>query len=381
MSQKTVYINRIAKFLPGNPVANEDMEKYLGFVGGDFKSKSKVIILRNNKIKTRYYALTEEGKSTHTNAQMTANAVKSLEGGDFKLSDIQVLACGTTSADQILPSHASMVHGELGFGQSEAIGFSGSCCAGTNALKYAYMSVLSGLKDNAVATGSERFSHWMLANNFKEEAEKIRQLEENPMLSFEKDFLRWMLSDGAGAALLSNSPNKDGLSLRIDAFEITSFAYEIETCMYAGGDKEEDGSLKGWANYDQEDWVSKSLFAVKQDTRLLDKYITQLGAVTIRDTWGKHGLKADDVDWFLVHISSEFFRDKLAKQMEIQGIPVPQDKWFLNLTTVGNVGAASIYLALEELVNSGRLQKGQRVALAVPESARFAYTNVILTVV
>lgn len=381
MSLQTVYINRIAKFLPGNPIPNEDMEKYLGFVGGDFKSKSKLIILRNNKIKTRYYALTDQGKSTHTNAEMTAEAVKGLANSEFDLSDIEVLACGTTSADQILPSHASMVHGELGFGPSEAIGFSGSCCSGTNALKYAYMSVLSGLKENAVATGSERFSHWMLANNFKEEAEKIRLLEENPMLSFEKDFLRWMLSDGAGAALLSNTPNKDGISLRIDAFEITSFAYEVETCMYAGADKLEDGSLKGWANYDQDDWVNRSLFSVKQDTRLLDKYITQLGAITIRDSWTKHGWKPEDVDWFLVHISSEFFRDKLANQMELQGMSVPQEKWFLNLTTVGNVGAASIYLALEELINSGNLKKGQKVALAVPESARFAYTNILLTVV
>ena len=72
---RSVYINRIAKFLPGNPISHEEMEDYLGCVDGR-KSRSKAIILRNNKIKTRYYSRDKEGNSTHTNAELTAEAVK-----------------------------------------------------------------------------------------------------------------------------------------------------------------------------------------------------------------------------------------------------------------------------------------------------------------
>jgi 3-oxoacyl-[acyl-carrier-protein] synthase III len=378
---KAVYINRIAKFLPGNPVSNDEMEQYLGFVGGDIKSKSKPIILRNNKIKTRYYALDKNGNSTYSNAELTAEAIRKLETDDFKISDIDLLSCGTTTPDQLLPSHASMVHGKIKEKPMEAIGFSGSCCSGMNALKYGYMSVLTGYAKNAVTTGSEKFSQWMIANNYKEEAEKIRAIEENPILAFEKDFLRWMLSDGAAAVLVSDKPNKEGLSLKIDWIEICSFANEVETCMYSGGEKQPDGELKGWATYEQKEWLEKSLFSLRQDVKLLDVYIAQLGTKKYVELFKKHNVDPQSIDWFLPHISSEYFRAKVDDEMKKYGVELPQEKWFVNLTSVGNIGAASIFIALEELMNSGKLKKGQKIALTVPESARFSFANAVLTVV
>ncbi len=74
---KNVYITRLAKFLPNRPVTNDAMEKYLGLVNGS-PSKARGIVLRHNQIKTRYYALDESGRLTHTNAQLTAEAVRAL---------------------------------------------------------------------------------------------------------------------------------------------------------------------------------------------------------------------------------------------------------------------------------------------------------------
>src|SRR5580700_3839863 len=106
--EKSVYINRISKYLPGAPVSNNEMEEYLGFVGGDIKSKAKPVILRNNKITNRYYALDKSGKSTHTNTELTVEAIKRLTNEDFTLADIELLTCGTTTPDQLLPGHANM---------------------------------------------------------------------------------------------------------------------------------------------------------------------------------------------------------------------------------------------------------------------------------
>lgn len=378
---KAVYINHIGKFLPGKPVSNDEMEKYLGFVGGDMKSKSKPVILRNNKITTRYYALDEQGNSTHSNTQLTTEAIKNLSDKGFNINNIQLLTCGTTTPDQLLPGHANMVHGQLKSKAVEAISFAGSCCAGMNAFKYAYMSVLSGYTTNAVSTGSEKFSQWMLANNFKEEAEKIKAVEANPILAFEKDFLRWMLSDGAAAVLLSDQPNESGISLKIDWVEIISFANEAETCMYAGGEKTADGGMQGWATYEQHEWLDKSLFSLRQDVKLLDVTIAQLGTRRYVELLEKYKVDPKSIDWLLPHISSEYFRSKVDDEMKKYGVDVPQEKWFVNLTRVGNIGAASIFLALEELLYSGKLKKGQKIMLSVPESARFSYANALLTVV
>lgn len=376
----SVYINKIAKFLPGNPVGNDEMEEYLGFVDRR-KSKAKAVILRNNKITTRYYSKTKEGISTHTNAELTVEAIKGLCTNGFTLNDIELLTSGTTSPDQILPGHGVMVHGLLKTKPIEAISFSGSCCSGMNALKYAYMSVLTGNTNNAVTTGSEKLSTWMSAQNFEEEAIKLKEVKAEPILAFEKDFLRWMLSDGAAAALLSNKPNPNGISLKIEWIEICSFANEVDACMYVGGEKDAEGNLHGWSEYKPKEWLEKSIFAMKQDARMLDKYIAQLGTKKYVELFKKHNVDPQSIDWFLPHISSEYFRSKVDDEMKKYGVQLPQEKWFVNLSNVGNIGAASIFIALEELMNSGKLKKGQKIALTVPESARFSYANALLTVV
>ena len=66
--------------------------------------------------------------------------------------------------------------------------------------------------------------------------------------------------------------------------------------------------------------------------------------------------------------------------MKKYGVELPQDKWFINLGKVGNIGSASIFIALEELIESGKLKKGQKIFLTVPESARFSFANALLTV-
>jgi 3-oxoacyl-[acyl-carrier-protein] synthase-3 len=375
-----VYINRIAKFLPGNPVSNDEMEEYLGCVDGR-KSRSKAIILRNNKIKNRYYSRDKQGNSTHTNAELTAEAIKGLCTNGFTLADIEVLTSGTTSPDQILPAHGVMVHGLLKSRPIETITFAGSCCSGMNALKYAYMSVLTGNSNNAVTTGSEKLSTWMSSQTFEEEAQKLKELEENPIIGFEKEFLRWMLSDGAAATLLSNKPNPEGISLKIEWIEICSFANEVESCMYVGSEKDAEGNLHGWSEFTPKEWLEKSIFAMKQDARLLDKNIAQLGTKKYVELFKKHNVDPKSIDWFLPHISSEYFRSKVDDEMKKYGVELPQEKWFVNLDSVGNMGAASIFIAIEELMNSGKLIKGQKIAITVPESARFSYANALLTVV
>src|SRR5580693_8069193 len=137
MSLQTVYITNTSIFMPNEPVSCDEMELYLGYINGK-PSKSRKIVLRNNGIKTRYYALTKEGKPTHTNAQMTALAVKSLFAGDpGKIKALELLSCGTSSPDQMMPSHGVMTHGWLPETNGvEVVSPSGVCCAGMHAFKY-----------------------------------------------------------------------------------------------------------------------------------------------------------------------------------------------------------------------------------------------------
>lgn len=375
-----VYITRLAKFLPNRPVGNDQMEKFLGMVDGK-PSKARGIILRNNKITTRYYAIDDQGNPTHNNAQLTAEAIRLLFDEKITLNDIDLLACGTTAPDQTLPSHTSMVHGELGGKPVEIISPSGSCATGMHAMKFAYLAIKAGEKTTAACAGSEMFSNMMQARNFEKETEHLHLLDQNPILAFEKDFLRWMLSDGAGAALLQNKPNPEGISLRIEWIDSISYANQLETCMYAGGEKQPDGSIKSWRDFDSEDILNKTLFSLRQDVKLLGENIYQTSNLFLADIVKRRNFHLDEIDFFLPHISSEYFRSRIDEDSKAKGVHIPQEKWFTNLVRLGNVGAASIYFMMEELFHSGLLKKGQKILLGIPESARFSYVYALLTVV
>ncbi len=377
-----VYINHTSAYFPNDPVSNDEMEEYLGYINNK-PSKSKKIVLRNNGITNRYYALNKERKSTHTNAEMTAEAIRGLFSDQpDKIREVQLLACGTSSPDQVMPSHGVMTHGHVPeIGNIEVVSPAGVCCAGMHALKYAYLAIKAGDTKKAVATGSERFSGLLVSDVFEEETQKLIEMEANPYIAFSKEFLRWMLSDGASAFLLSDTPNPEGQSLRIDWIEGVSYANEMNTCMYMGGEKQPDGSLKGFMDFTPEEIMNQSIFSVKQDISLLSDNIVPRGGQKIKEIFESKGLTADDIDWFLPHISSNFFRSKIYDMIQEYGGGIPYDKWFINLYTVGNVGAASIYLMINELFNSGKLKKGERILLLVPESARFSYMYAMLTVV
>src|SRR5690554_2207285 len=107
-----VYINKVEKFMPNEAVSNDEMEEILGKIN-DTPSKSRRLILRNNGIQKRYYALDRNGNFKLSNAEIPAEVVKKLVSEVFLLQDMEVLSCGTSTPDFLLPSPAAMVHGLL----------------------------------------------------------------------------------------------------------------------------------------------------------------------------------------------------------------------------------------------------------------------------
>jgi len=379
-----VFINDIAAFLPNDPVTNEQIEDVLGKIN-DIPSRTKRVMLRNNKIETRYYAIDRAtGRLTHTNAQLTAEAVKRLKPYEnFVVEDIECMCCGTTTPDLLLPGHALMVLGELRLTECEAVTTAGICICGMTALKYAYMNVATGCTQNAVATGSDLASSYSRARFFAPAALPVEDLEEKPVRAFDAEFLRWMLSDGAGAVFLSNKKNRNGISLKIDWIENISYAGELDTCMYAGGIKNEDGSMTGWRDMESIDPSAEPYkFLIKQDTKLLAKEIVRTAKDrALARVVKKHQLKPEDIDWYLPHYSSGYFRDKFYNGMKNINFEIPYEKWFTNLKTKGNTGSASIFIIMEELFHSGRLKAGQKLLCFIPESGRFSHCYMLLTVI
>jgi 3-oxoacyl-[acyl-carrier-protein] synthase III len=113
-----VFLTRTAAFLPFSPVSNEDIEDVLGRVGGK-ASRARRLILRSNGIQSRHYAIDRAtGQLAMSNAQLTASAIRAL-GDD--IGPVDCLVTGTSLPDQLMPNHAVMVHGELGWPRLEVV--------------------------------------------------------------------------------------------------------------------------------------------------------------------------------------------------------------------------------------------------------------------
>ncbi len=380
-----VYITDIASFLPNDPVPNNQMENILGLINS-LPSRTRKIILRNNGIVNRHYAIDpDSGIPTHTNAQLTAQAVRGLNPYEgFSIKDIEYICCGTSSPDQIMPGHGAMVQGELGIGPCEVVSTSGICLAGLTALKNTYMNVLSGFSQNGVATGSELASTFIRAQMGQSiHPNKVKNLEKMPSLAFEADFLRWMLSDGAGAAFLSRHRSENRPALYVNWIEMRSYAHEFETCMYAGAVKQKGHGLTGWRIFSSlHEAVDQGAFLIKQEVKLLnDNIVTVSVDRALKSVMEKYDLHPEEISWFLPHYSSDYFREPLFRGMAQIGFEIPQDRWFTNLAHKGNTGSASFYIILEEFFHSGRLKKGDKILCFVPESGRFSVGYMLLTVV
>ena len=203
---KNIYINQVSSFLPNKPVGNEEMENYIGLIGGK-PSRVRSIVLRQNGIKTRYYGLDKQHKMTHSNAQLAKEAAEGLFADKTIPENVTLLACATSTPDQLLPSHASMVHGELGNFPMEIFSSAGVCLTSLQALKICYSNILAGLHKKAVCVASELTSPALVSKFYDPEYEATHENpDKDPYMAFEKDFMRFMLSDGAGAVLVQDHP-------------------------------------------------------------------------------------------------------------------------------------------------------------------------------
>ena len=377
--EKAAYINSVSAYLPNSPIANEDMEDYIGKIGGN-PSRVRSIVLRQNGIKTRYYGLDKNQSLTHSNAELAKEAVCGLfENGSIP-DDLTLLACGTSTPDQLLPSHASMVHGELANYPMEIFSSAGVCLTSLQALKICYSNILAGLHQKAVCVASELTSPALVSKFYDPEYEATHDNpDKDPYMAFEKDFMRFMLSDGAGAVLLQDHP-EGTCPLKIEWVDMISYANELPTCMFMASELQENGRLKSWKEFSPDEIKERAVLVGKQDIRQLKKYIIKYWVDHIETVLAKHHIKADEIDYIIPHVSSMFFYEKLNDEIAARNIALTKEKWFTNLTSVGNIGSAAIYVGLEELIRTKEIKQGDKILLLVPESGRFSYGTVLLTV-
>ncbi len=354
------YITGTGSFLPGEAVSNPAIPDFMGELDGEALVRRK--ILRMNGIKSRHYALDRGQNATHDLYEMAALAAGNCLGG--KAGSFSYLSAGSTNAPLVGPGLSSILHSRLAdrgwvTGALEINSNSGICTSSAQALVNACRAVASGDHREALCIGVEQPSDILKSSVIRPPDDRDAH-QDNLTASkwFMSVFLRSMLSDGAGAAVLRDRPAPDRISYRVNWTHSRSFAHEAPLCM----------SLE-----------SRSLL-LSQDVAILARHMKPCVDQLMRGAMARHGEQLADYRVVLPHLSSFYFKSYMLDVLTELGQERIIDHW-TNLESAGNTGAASIFIMLDEFTRSRPPAHGDKLLLFIPESGQFNFVLVSLTAV
>lgn len=385
-----IYLLAASHYLPGEPIDNEQIDTYVAPLDQNSK-RIKQRVLGENGIQTRHYALDTEGRTTISHTELACKAIQQcLSQANIGLDKIAVLASASSGGDVLMPGVANMIQGALHAPPMETHSHHGVCASSIMALKDAAQSL---------AQNSEQDLAVVVAAEMPSRIFKHTRFTNQKSVDFEAHFLRWMLSDGAGAVLLgkgaqvlkqaaSNPLGQRGLALKLNWIHAKSFSGDYPVCMQLGQGShratEQNADYSAEASYLDFPSVAAAEaaghFALRQNLRILPNLFevaVHEYAGLVQGGW----VHPSEVDTFLCHYSSEALGKTCEVMMESAGLGIPREHWFSNLKTCGNTGSASIFIMLSEWLTTQNPQVGQKIFAFVPESGRFTVSYCLLEVV
>jgi 3-oxoacyl-[acyl-carrier-protein] synthase III len=307
-------IASLATYVPPRVLTNADLEKMV--------DTTDEWILQRTGIRERH--IVDPGVATSDLG--TEAAARALANAGLTADDIGVIVVGTVTPDMFFPSTACLIQQKIGAHHAWGFDLSAACSAFTYALTTASQLVAAGAHDHALVVGADVMSSII---DYKDRSTCV------------------LFGDGAGAVVVSTAQPGDGA--------ILDFEHEIDggggpaLCMPAGG------SLRPSSH----ETVDQRLHYVKQDGQTVFKFAVRKTEEIARRLLDRNGLSPADLDLFVSHQANRRIIQSASEKLGLD----PQ-KVIINIERFGNTTAATIPLALNDAVCTGRLKKGNLVLLA-----------------
>jgi 3-oxoacyl-[acyl-carrier-protein] synthase-3 len=320
-------IASLATYVPPNVLTNADLEKMV--------DTSDEWILRRVGIRERHIA----GKGVATSDLGKEAAIKAIERAGLTPEDIGVIVVGTVTPDMFFPSTACLIQDKIGAHHAFGFDISAACSAFTYSVTTASQFVASGAYEHALVVGADVMSS---------------------IIDYQDRTTCVLFGDGAGAVVIS--PAKEGEGSIIDFEHEVDGSGGLALCMPAGGS----------AKPSSHETVDQRLHYVKQDGAAVFKFAVRKTEEISRRVLVRNGLTPDDIDLFVSHQANRRIIESAAEKLGMD-----MNKVIINIDRFGNTTAATIPLALNDAVCSGRLKKGSLVLLA-SVGAGFTVGSVLL---
>ena len=258
-------------------------------------------------------------------SQLAAQAaIKALEMAQVSPRDIDLILLATSTPDDLFGS-AAQVQSQIGANRAIAFDLTAACSGFLVGLVTATQFIRTGTYRNVLVIGADVLSRWL---DWNDRATCV------------------LFGDGAGAVVCQANDTKDnilGFELHSDGSQNGSLnlAYEGEELPLKEGVRVQKGTYKPLRMNGREVYR----FAVAKVPEVIEKALYRANLTT------------SDIDWLVLHQANQRIMDAVSERLKL-----PPEKVISNLSEYGNTSAASIPLALDEAVRSGKVKKGDIIA-------------------
>ncbi len=297
---------------PSGILTNADLEKMV--------DTSDEWITSRTGIKQRRKASADE----YTSLFAVRAARQAIERARIDPSEIDVLVCATVTPDQLLPSTGCLVQAELGANRAAAFDLAAACSGFLYGLTLVDSMIRTGQCKYALVIGAEVLTKY------------VDYTDRSTCVIF---------GDGAGAAVLG--PVEEGRGIL--AARIKSDGRFAEQLYAPGGGTKLGSSAETLAAGDH--------FYKMKGNELFKVAVRSMTDIS-REVLAEAGQQADDIDLFIPHQANQRITDAVASKLGVD-----DSRIYSNISMHGNTSSASIPIALDECVESGRVKKGDLVVL------------------
>ncbi len=301
-------ISGTGRCLPDNLVTNADLEKMV--------DTSDEWIRSRTGIERRHIAV--EGETT---SDLCVGAAReAIEAAGVRPEDIDFIAVGTTTPDQVFPNVGCLVQEKLGIRGCPAFSLETACSGFIYALGIADKFVRTGSAQCALVIGAETLSR---------------------MVDWSDRGTCVLFGDGAGAVILQPS-SEPGI---------------VSTHLHADGQYKDLLFFPSGVSRGFDSWKEGGDFIQMRGNEVFKVAVTKLGEI-VEETLAANGMEKSDIDWLIPHQANIRIIKATAKKLDM-----PMERVILTVQDHGNTSAASVPMALDVAVRDGRIKRGETLLL------------------